>query len=91
MFSMSSDRRARVLVWGVCMKVSNCACVEWHIKSKLPGIAMPSCPWGSSVSAMVVSYCVMRQLAVIRRRAVPIPIGRSLSKLAGSLWRAMTY
>lgn len=78
MFSMSRQTSARELVWGVSMKVSSCACVEWQMKSRPPEIAMPSWPCGSKVSAIVVPSCVMREAAVIRRRAVPMPMGRNL-------------
>jgi hypothetical protein len=29
--------------------------------------------------------------AVMRRKAVPMPMGRILDRLCGSLWSAMTY
>lgn len=85
MLVMSSVNKARVLCCGSGIKVESWACVAWQIKSSPPEIEIPSWPCGVRMSAKSGPYCVMRVAAVMRRSAVPIPMGRILSRLLGSL------
>jgi hypothetical protein len=76
------------LVGAAVLKCSRSAIAECVIKSKPLGMPIPNWPWGSGNWAALEPSTVITSAAVMRHEDEPMPSGRTLSWLFGSLCKA---